>query len=157
VSVPLLVIGFGNELRGDDAVGPQVARMVAAWGRPGIEAIAVHQLTPELAERLHTAQRVVFVDAILAPGNREMRMRAIVAREDSSSFGHVCDPSWLLGLTELVYGTVPMAWLITIPAPRLAYGEALSPTAVHGMETALRLLGEMGDALTRDSARVNHL
>ena len=30
VSCSILVIGYGNELRGDDAVGLRVARMVAA-------------------------------------------------------------------------------------------------------------------------------
>ena len=48
--VRTLVIGYGNELRGDDAVGPLVARTAESWQRPGLRALAVQQLTPELAE-----------------------------------------------------------------------------------------------------------
>lgn len=29
--VRFLVIGYGNELQGDDAVGPRVAEIVASW------------------------------------------------------------------------------------------------------------------------------
>src|SRR5947209_7059306 len=36
----VLVIGYGNELRGDDGVGPCVARTVASWQRPGLRALA---------------------------------------------------------------------------------------------------------------------
>ena len=60
---PFLVIGYGNELRGDDAAGPCVARGVADWGRPEVDGLAVHQLTPELAPALAGAEVVVFVDA----------------------------------------------------------------------------------------------
>ena len=59
----LLVIGYGNELRGDDGVGPAAARAVAGWNRPGIVALDVHQLTPELADDVGQAGYVVFVDA----------------------------------------------------------------------------------------------
>ena len=43
MKVRLLVIGYGNELRGDDGVGPWVARSVADWQVAGVEAVAVHQ------------------------------------------------------------------------------------------------------------------
>ena len=60
---PIVVIGYGNELRGDDAIGPAVAEQVAAWGRPDIRAIATRQLLPELAEDLARASLAIFVDA----------------------------------------------------------------------------------------------
>jgi hydrogenase maturation protease len=52
MNTDLLVIGYGNELRSDDGVGPRVARAVAEWRLPGVEAIAVHQLTLELCARM---------------------------------------------------------------------------------------------------------
>ncbi len=59
------MIGYGNTLRSDDGVGPRVAMAVASWGWPGLKAIAVHQLTPELAEPLAAAELAIFVDARL--------------------------------------------------------------------------------------------
>jgi hypothetical protein len=68
MKVRLLVIGYGNELRGDDGVGPAAARAVAAWNEPGVQGIATHQLTPELADAIAGAEEVVFVDARIGAG-----------------------------------------------------------------------------------------
>ena len=59
----LLVIGYGNTLRGDDGVGPRVAEAVAAMALPGVRTLGCHQLAPEHAEAISRADRVVFVDA----------------------------------------------------------------------------------------------
>ena len=57
---PFLVIGYGNEPRGDDAIGPQVAQCVSAWSRPEVVGLAVHQLTPELAALLADVESRIF-------------------------------------------------------------------------------------------------
>ena len=59
----LLVVGYGNELRCDDGVGPKVAAALQEMKLPGVRTITCHQLTPELAEPVSQARRVVFVDA----------------------------------------------------------------------------------------------
>ena len=59
----LLVIGYGNTLRRDDGVGPKLADAVAALGLTGVRTLACALLTPELAEAVSQAQRVIFVDA----------------------------------------------------------------------------------------------
>src|SRR5262245_33122909 len=64
-----VVIGYGSELRGDDGIGPRVAEAVGARGWPGVRALALHQLTPELAEVLAGARVAVFVDARAGGGD----------------------------------------------------------------------------------------
>jgi hydrogenase maturation protease len=59
----VVVIGYGNTLRSDDGAGQQVATLVEDWQLPQVRSLAVHQLTPELAAELATAQMVIFVDA----------------------------------------------------------------------------------------------
>ena len=60
-----LIVGYGNPLRGDDGVGQAVARAFANEAAiDGVEALACHQLTPELAERFAAAARVVLIDAV---------------------------------------------------------------------------------------------
>ena len=79
----LLVIGYGNTLRRDDGVGPHVAEAIAALALPGVEALVCPLLTPELAEAIARARRVVFVDAMVtappgtgvAPVLHELRSR----------------------------------------------------------------------------------
>jgi hydrogenase maturation protease len=144
MKVRLLVIGYGNELRGDDGVGPAVARTVASWGIPEVQGIAAHQLTPELALVVTAADRVVFVDARLNASG--MEMTPLRAEEGPASLDHTSDPGWLLRLTEMLYERRPPAWLLTVPAVRVDFGEQLSPTAVRGMSAAL----EWVEALLED-------
>ena len=133
---PLLVIGYGNELRGDDGVGPRVARLVGTWGRPGVRAIAVPQLVPELSVELAGAERAVFVDAAAnADGVLATRLEP---GDDVSAHGHVSTPGWLLALTGKVFGRSPEAWLVTVPACRFGFGAGLTPVAERGVREALR-------------------
>jgi hydrogenase maturation protease len=134
----ILVIGYGNVLRGDDAIGPQVAKAVAAWGWPGVRALAVPQLTPELAEELAAARLVVFVDAGATAGEEGVRVNELEPAEGAATLAHASDPGVLLALTRAVYGHNPRAWAVTVPAVRFELGEALSRTAAGGVEAARR-------------------
>ncbi len=134
----ILVIGYGNELRRDDAVGPLVAQAVAARQRSGVRALSVHQLAPELAETLATSSVAIFVDAA-ATGETRVARQILDARAPER-IGHLSDPTWLLGLTEAVYGRRPAAWLVTVPAADVGHGTGLSPTAKSGLRQALEVV-----------------
>ncbi len=151
MTTPFLVIGYGNELRGDDAAGPQVARRIAAWGRPEIDGIAVHQLTPELAPALRDTEMVVFVDACAESEEREVCLRRLEAGPGAGR-GHTSDPRWLLALTEAVYGRRPEAWLVTIPAADFELGDRLSATTQAGMSAALWQINRLVYARNRELA-----
>lgn len=51
--------------------------------------------------------------------------------------GHITDPHSLLYLTDLVYGKVPTAWWILIPAVNFAFGDQLSPLTTAGIARAI--------------------
>jgi hydrogenase maturation protease len=141
----LLVIGYGNELRGDDAVGPRAARSVAAWRLPGVEGIAAHQLTPELAERIGAAERVVFVDA----GQDDVvQTQPIKPGRNAPLLAHTGEPRDLLALAGTLYGRRPEAWVITLPAPELGFGEKLSGSAKRGLAEALRQIRILAGTFT---------
>ena len=77
-------------------------------------------------------------------------MRPLEPAIARSSPGHISDPRFLLALARVAYGHCPRAWSITVPAPDLALGERLSPTAERGMGDALRQIAmlierEVGD------------
>jgi hydrogenase maturation protease len=143
--IAFLVIGYGNELRGDDAVGPQVARRVAGWRRPQVDGLAVHQLTPELAPALRDVDTVVFVDACADGEEGEVCVRRLEAGP-GAGVGHTSDPRWLVALTEAAYGRRPEAWLVTIPAADFGMGGPLSATAQAGMVVALRQINRLVSA-----------
>src|SRR5690348_4191750 len=89
----VLVIGYGNPLRRDDGVGWAVASGLA--GR--FETIAVHQLTPELAEPISRARHVVFVDAECGPAAGAVRTCDVApAASDRALMAHHLGPAQLL-------------------------------------------------------------
>lgn len=138
-----LVIGYGNDLRGDDAAGQRAALGVASRGLPGVEVIAVHQLTPELAEPLAGADRAIFVDAHAASDSPALSVRRILPAIPTSHIGHTFDPRALLALAESAFGRAPEAWWITIPGLEFSLGAELSPTAERGVAEALRAIGPL--------------
>lgn len=142
---PALVIGYGNTLRTDDAVGPRAAGAVRGWGLPGVTALAVAQLTPELSEPLSAARLAVFVDARLAADDDPsgVKVEPLEPTGGASTFGHTGDPRRLLALARDVYGRCPRAWLVTVPAADVGVGEGLSPRAVRGLEDALRRIADL--------------
>jgi hydrogenase maturation protease len=138
-----LVIGYGNDRRGDDAAGPRVAAAVAEWGAPGVLALATHQLAPELAEMLAAAERVIFIDACAAPEQAEVETQLIGPADRDTALGHTCDPRMVLALAEALYGYRPLAWSITVPAQSFALGADLSPAAERGVAGALQQIREL--------------
>lgn len=134
---PFLVLGYGNELRSDDAAGPMAARAIAAWGLPGVHVRVEHQLTPDLAEPISKAGAVLFIDAAVAEGTAHARLRAIQPAGAQEMRAHVSDPGILLALAQALYGRCPAAWLATIPAFNLEVGEGLSAGTRAALEQAL--------------------
>lgn len=112
-----LIIGYGNELRGDDAAGPLAARQLAAAGFNAIDSI---QLLPEFAERIAAASKVIFIDCCvdLAPG--EIAVNRVAPAESQRL--HDLSPESLLTLTKLLYHAQPEAYLIGIGPTSLDLG-----------------------------------
>ena len=130
-----LVIGIGNPLRGDDAVGPLLAE--TAGGR------SVQQLTPELAEELARQQAVLFIDAWLAPAGAVPRLDPLqpgagAAAGESSS--HRLEPAQLLALSRALYGQAPRGWWLRIPAHGFGHGAPLSAALRRSLPAARALL-----------------
>ena len=133
----ILVLGYGNTLRGDDGVGPRVAETVATWRLEHVEAIARHQLTPELAEPISRAARVIFVDAAVNQPDDGVKVASLAPAAGQHVLYHTASPAALLGLAESLFGRAPEAWLVTIPVTEVGIGEQLSPQAQRGVAEAL--------------------
>lgn len=138
----VLVIGYGNTLRGDDGIGYQVAETVAEWQLPQVRSIAVHQLLPELAVDIADAKIVVFVDAVVAIDSPapNITIAPLITGEDATFSTHIITPQLLLGMTQRLYGATPVAYLLTIPAIDFTLGANLSSIANTGKDLALEYL-----------------
>ncbi len=137
-----LIVGYGNPLRGDDGVGPQVAMAVSDWQVPSVKALSVTQLLPELSVEMAAADYVIFVDAGSKGEASTLRLEPIVTPPAGPppALNHVCGPAVLVALTQRLYGAHPQAWLLQIPTEHYDLGRALSETANHGVDSALRTI-----------------
>ena len=153
----LLIIGCGNSLRGDDGVGMEVVR--ALWAqREGIPDLRhagfmwSQQLLPELALDLSRSSLAVFVDAA-SDGGRPGSVAVQVLRPSGpgqargpSALPSGCwqelGPTDLLALSAGLYGTAPLALLVTVSIASTDFGLRLSPlveASVPVAATAVRL------------------
>ncbi len=135
----LLVLGYGNTLFGDDGLGQLIAQHVADWAVPGVLALARHELTPELAADLATADDVIFVDAALSV-DQVILLPVTPAGENAGSLNHALTPAALLALTTVVFGRTPQAWQLIVPGADFAPGSPLSPLAQTGITRALEII-----------------
>jgi hydrogenase maturation protease len=132
----LLIIGYGNTLRGDDGVGPRVAEAVGALQLPGVRTLICQQLSPEHAAPISIAHTVIFVDAAVdAP--QEVQLRRLDPNDSPQLLAHAADPQTMLALSRDVFGHVPQAWWLTIPALKMEFGETLTPEAQRGCAEAI--------------------
>ena len=136
-----LVIGYGNPLRSDAAVGARVANTVASWQLPSVKSISAFRLTPELADEMSKVDYVLFVDACRNTNcARSVSVDPLVLGREISAYStahHRCSPYDLLRLSQSTYGYVPQAWLLQVPTESFAFGETLSSTATTGYDHAL--------------------
>lgn len=154
-----LVIGYGNPLRGDDALGWRAALALTADPRlAGVDILARHQLTPELAVDIAAASRVVFIDSRDArgalPAGRDpgtVSVCAIAPEAPTMAWTHHLGAAELLGWAAELYGNAPPAVLVTAPAVCFDLSAHLSAggeqVLVSLVDVVAALLGEGdGDA-----------
>jgi hydrogenase maturation protease len=140
-----LVIGIGNDLRGDDGAGTAVAARVAARAAPGVRVVAVQQLGPELAEEVACADAVIFVDASTLADR--VTVREVGPAPGARAAGsHTLDPAALLALYRDAYGRGPgAAWQVEVPAAHFEVGEPLSDATRSAVHEAVAVVRELLD------------
>lgn len=135
----ILVIGYGNTLRSDDAIGQIIAKELETANIPQVSSIYVHQLTPELAEKIAKFEAVIFIDGSI--NQDQVKLIPIkINQANNNNWTHYLNPESLINLTESVYQKKSLAWLISIPIINLDFGENLSNFAQQGKNIALLMI-----------------
>jgi hydrogenase maturation protease len=140
----VLILGYGNPLRGDDAAGWEAGRLLAELeAGDQVEVHAFHQLTPEWAEPLSRCSRAIFIDASVQDAPGQVRCRRITPPGTrGGAFTHDFTPETLLGMAAALYGSCPEAFLISIGAESFEPGADLSPAVAQGLPALLACVRE---------------
>jgi hydrogenase maturation protease len=136
---PLLVLGWGNRSRGDDALGPLlVEQLRAALGDdPRVECLDDYQLQVEMALDLVGRQAVLLVDASLKT-EPPFTATALQPARDASYSSHAMSPGALLQAYCDLYGQEPPpCTLLALRGDRFELGEAPGAAALAHLEAAL--------------------
>lgn len=103
MTAPVLVFGWGNPSRGDDALGPLFVEAVEAMALPGVECLTDFQLQVEHALDLKGRERVLFVDAS-ATAPAPYSIDRIEPARDESFTTHAVSPPAILQVYREVEG-----------------------------------------------------
>jgi len=139
MTAPVLVFGWGNLSRGDDALGPlcieRLRRALATTGR--VECLDDYQLQVEHALDLCGRQHVLFVDASLncqAP----FEVTALRAARDASFTTHTMSPQALMQVYRDLHGEEPPpCTMLAIRGARFELGEPPGRDALAHLAAAL--------------------
>ncbi len=144
---PVLIFGYGNPSRGDDALGPAlIARLEDLQAKRGAgqpppwDLLTDFQPQPEHALDLVGRERVILVDADVSLAV-PYRLEPILADRAASYTTHAMSPGallWVYG--QIGAGAPPPAWLLRIRGYHFALGAPLSGGAVENLVGAEGLL-----------------
>jgi hydrogenase maturation protease len=136
----VLVIGYGNPLRGDDGIGCVIAEELAKSlfdPESRVQVVACHQLNPELAEAVADTRAVIFVDASVEVKPGQVRVNTITPdRLPPAVFTHGLKPSALLATASELFGQAPPAKAVVIGARSFDIGFQLTPEVRAAIKTA---------------------
>ncbi len=139
----IVVAGWGQTLRGDDAAGRVVADTIASHFNDRVTVLTGVQPVPEWAAVLAEADRAYFVDALAEPESPGILIQALTNPVLSApSDSHLLDAAGLLAVTRQLFGRAPKANLVLVPAASFALGADLSPVAQRGVREAVAWLDE---------------
>lgn len=134
----LLLFGYGNPGRGDDALGPLVIERMNQLKLVNVTCLVDMQLLIEHATDLAGFDQILFIDADMSC-REPFEFAAASAEKDSSYTSHTLTPAALLFIYQQVYQHVaPPAFLLHIRGYDFELGDVLSTRASVNLEAAIK-------------------
>ncbi|TLS68267.1 hydrogenase maturation protease [Mariprofundus erugo] len=133
----ILIFGYGNPGRGDDALGPELVAAIESEALAEVECQNDMQLQVEHVTDLQGRQLLLFVDAD-ASCQPPFHFSAIRGEKDDSYTSHAMTPHALLHAFQQVYHQEPPpAFLLRIRGYQFELGESLSRQAGGHLDAAI--------------------
>lgn len=141
---PVLLFGYGNLSRGDDALGPLLLEYIEnTVNLDSIDILTDFQLQIEHALDLENRELVLFVDASVACINA-FDFTALEPARDKSYTSHAMSPSSILDVFQAIKKqTPPPCFLLSIKGEKFELGEGLSANAQQHLAQACQFAGQL--------------
>jgi hydrogenase maturation protease len=125
----VLIVGYGNPLRGDDGLGLRAVTLLADDPRLGrAQVIWRHQLTPDLAADFKDSALVVLIDVDAAAPVGAVSVRRVDPTPGAAgASSHHVEPSELIALARELWGAAPVVFIVSAGASTFDVGDGLSP------------------------------
>ena len=137
---PILLFGYGNPGRGDDALGPLLLDAIAAQGLPGVECQTDMQLQVEHITDLVGREYILFMDADMSCAKPYV-LDDLTAQQDCSYTSHAMSPAAVIHAFRQVYGRdAPPAYLLRIRGYSFELGDSLTGQAASNLAAAMHLV-----------------
>ncbi|MFN3421634.1 MAG: hydrogenase maturation protease [Armatimonadota bacterium] len=150
----VLVVGYGNPLRGDDGVGWVVAEKLKELTLS--EAVSIQtciQLTPELAADLSEAEIAILIDARAEEPAGKILCQQVKPLPNPPSSSHHLNPSVLLSYAHQFFGKAPQTYLVSINGAEFGYQAHLSPQVQEAVHEAVKVIVELLRSVLTDSSQ----
>ena len=135
---PVLIFGWGNPSRGDDAIGPLLVEHIDALNFPGVDCLTDFQLQVEHALDLKGRQRVLFIDASVEAAS-PFTVTPLLPDKDASFTSHAMSPQAILhAFVQLEGCPPPPCWMLAVHGKSFELGDPLSSSAQLHFKAALR-------------------
>ena len=140
----VLLFGYGNLSRGDDALGPLLLEHVESHcSLDAIEILSDFQLQIEHALDLENRRLVLFVDASVACADA-FDFTVLEPARDKSYTTHAMSPAAVLDVYQSIKKqTPPPRFLLSIKAEKFELGEGLSANAENNLAQASKFAEDL--------------
>ena len=139
----ILLIGIGNNCRGDDGLGWKFIELVESMGLDFISHEYRYQLQVEDAALISEYEVVYFVDASYEKMDKGFELRPCIAFDEEQVSSHAQSPGAILRLANDLYQKFPEAWILAIGGESWEIQTSLSETAERNLVEAMSFFAEL--------------
>ena len=101
-----VIIGYGNELRGEDAFGLDVIKELQKLSLKDTKLISAHQLTPEMTLELKEVDEIIFIDTCFDEKN-PYALACSLIEQSSLNLSHHISPKTIIQMLNTLYNKHP--------------------------------------------------
>jgi hydrogenase maturation protease len=145
----ILIVGYGNSLRGDDGLGPLIAQQIADRPEPAsvrIRVVRLPQLDISLVSDMKDADTVIFVDARHDEDENPVVVKSVTPQASVAFGGH---STHCLGVDTLVtiirdwYDTRQQCFLVMPKGYDFSIGDNISFQGMQAADSAINKIDNL--------------